>query len=205
LEHESNESDHHNRENMALNELESFLWELLRQYPQGISEFDLLRELQRERDGDFGPETFRDELAMFRAHFLLFHALYRLRDYLFGQQFALLEIHVLDIRLTPWREGHATALATPDPMREYYLNLDHLENTTVQDVEELLGRFWVGYFANEKRAQALQVLGLDNAADSAEIEQSYRKLAMRHHPDRGGDEQQFQQIQQAITVLRRCG
>ena len=34
-----------------------------------------------------------------------------------------------------------------------------------------------------------------------EIKKAYRNLAMKHHPDRGGDEAQFKQIQEAYNVL----
>jgi DnaJ-class molecular chaperone len=38
-------------------------------------------------------------------------------------------------------------------------------------------------------------------ATPAEIKQAYRRLAMQHHPDRGGDQNRFQEIQQAYDVL----
>jgi len=45
------------------------------------------------------------------------------------------------------------------------------------------------------------VLGIDRTAAQDEIKRAYRKLAMRHHPDRGGDPEYFQQIQQAYDTL----
>ena len=187
-----------------LSELEAALWDLLRQHAEGLGEYDLLRQLQQQGSDGFGPGTFGDDLALYQAHFLLFHALYRLRDHLFDQQQGLLDIHVLNIRLTPWHEPDATALSFSDPLREHYLDLDNLEATTREDVQALLGDFWGRYFADEQRIDALQVLGLDERADSAQIERQYKKLAMQRHPDRGGNEQDFQQLQQAMTVLRRC-
>ena len=44
-------------------------------------------------------------------------------------------------------------------------------------------------------------LGVDKTATSEEIKSAYRKLAMKHHPDRGGDEKQFQQITEAYETL----
>lgn len=46
-----------------------------------------------------------------------------------------------------------------------------------------------------------KILGVDRTADPAQIKQAYRSLAMRHHPDRGGDVAQFQEIQEAYAVL----
>lgn len=186
-----------------LNELESSLWNILQSRPQGISEFELLRQLQHERDAEFDPNLFRDNLAMYRSHFLLFHALYRLRDYLRSQQLAALDIHVLKIQLQVWESTSPGSLSTPDQMREYYLDLEHMENTSLEDIENLLGQFWTHYYVDQKRDQALAVLDLAMTAGRDEIEQRYRNLAMKLHPDRGGDEKQFQDLQQAITILRR--
>ena len=44
-------------------------------------------------------------------------------------------------------------------------------------------------------------LGLKRNASDAEIKKAYRSLAMKHHPDRGGDEKQFKEISQAYDFL----
>jgi len=45
------------------------------------------------------------------------------------------------------------------------------------------------------------VLGVQDNATSDEIKNAYRKLASKHHPDRGGDTKKFQEIQQAYDIL----
>lgn len=45
------------------------------------------------------------------------------------------------------------------------------------------------------------ILGIDRNASEADIKQAYRKLAMRHHPDRGGDQEKFKEIQEAYATL----
>jgi DnaJ-class molecular chaperone len=46
-----------------------------------------------------------------------------------------------------------------------------------------------------------QLLGLPKNASDEEIKKAYRTLAMKHHPDRGGDSTTFQKIQEAYSVL----
>ena len=46
-----------------------------------------------------------------------------------------------------------------------------------------------------------QTLGVAKTATDDEIKKAFRKLAMKHHPDRGGDEAQFKQIQEAYATL----
>jgi len=44
-------------------------------------------------------------------------------------------------------------------------------------------------------------LGVDKNATDSEIKKAYRKLAMKHHPDRGGDPDLFKEMTEAHTVL----
>ena len=46
-----------------------------------------------------------------------------------------------------------------------------------------------------------QTLGVSPQADEKEIKKAYRKLAGKHHPDKGGDENEFKKIQQAYETL----
>ena len=44
-------------------------------------------------------------------------------------------------------------------------------------------------------------LGVEPSANDEEIKKAYKKLAMKHHPDRGGDQSKFQEIQEAYDTL----
>jgi curved DNA-binding protein len=46
-----------------------------------------------------------------------------------------------------------------------------------------------------------KILGVDSSATDDEIKRAYKKLAMKHHPDRGGDQAAFQEIQEAYATL----
>lgn len=44
-------------------------------------------------------------------------------------------------------------------------------------------------------------LGIKQSASDDEIKTAYRKMAMKHHPDRGGDEKKFKEIEEAYRTL----
>lgn len=44
-------------------------------------------------------------------------------------------------------------------------------------------------------------LGINRGASSDEIKKAYKKLAMKYHPDRGGDEKKFKEINEAYSTL----
>lgn len=183
--------------------LDSRLRALLEEFPDGIPEHRLLKRLQTDEPEAFAADLFRDDLALFRAHFLLFHALYGLRDALVAEGAGWLQIEPGEIRLLPLLSGSDQALGTHDPMRAYYGDLANLTDTTAEDVASLLGAFWTRYLAFNQREEALAVLGLPPTAGLDEAQRRYRELAMAHHPDRGGERERFEAIEQAIRLLRR--
>ena len=46
-----------------------------------------------------------------------------------------------------------------------------------------------------------KVLGVSEKADGDEIKKAYRKLALKHHPDKGGDPEVFKTYAEAYAVL----
>ncbi|MDR1300087.1 MAG: DnaJ domain-containing protein [Candidatus Nomurabacteria bacterium] len=47
-----------------------------------------------------------------------------------------------------------------------------------------------------------EVLGVGKGASPDEIKKAYRKAAVKHHPDKGGDETKFKEIGEAYEVLK---
>jgi len=46
-----------------------------------------------------------------------------------------------------------------------------------------------------------EVLGVEKDADQKTIKKAYRKLCLKHHPDKGGDEQMFKEVNAAYEIL----
>lgn len=47
-----------------------------------------------------------------------------------------------------------------------------------------------------------EVLGVGKSASADEIKKAFRRAAVEHHPDRGGDEEKFKEINEAYEVLK---
>ena len=202
------------------------LEQLLKEYPQGIREHDLIRRLQQAPHAWFDANALSNSLDLFRCHFLLFHALYRLQDDWLNTQHGWLEISPLNIQRQPLTSSHPgpshtssshkeSAAQSPcrlDPLRDYYLDWRHLETTDADAVEALLHSFWKRFNSDETTKittfdptteDALQQLELIGPVSLHEIKVQYRRLAHRHHPDKGGDEARFQRLSQAFQHLKQ--
>ena len=46
-----------------------------------------------------------------------------------------------------------------------------------------------------------QILGISKNATQEDVKKAYRKLAHQHHPDKGGDEKKFKEVNEAYQVL----
>lgn len=47
-----------------------------------------------------------------------------------------------------------------------------------------------------------EILGVSKSASADEIKKAFRRAAIEHHPDRGGDEEKFKEINEAYEVLK---
>ena len=186
----------------AITELQAAIEPILHAHPEGVTEMTLMDRLAADGHPLFTREGRGEPAALYRAHFLLFHALYRLRPALAEAGLGL-EIHCLCIRLhrLPGRAAAERALIGADPLAAFYLDPGNLEGMDNAAVERLIADGLCRALGAGDRAADLAELGLAPGAPPAEIRRRYRRLAMRHHPDRGGDTATLQRINDAYQRL----
>lgn len=186
-------------------DLPELLHQLLLAAPAGLGEYQLIQQL-KARDCRHIPNLpLTDKLVLFRTHFLLFNALYRLREQLWATQSGYLQISALHIQLLPYQPGSAE-LSEHDPLRDYYLDLSQLDGTDEQDVAKLLLSFWTRMHGSEEKQAALELFeleGNEQTLNLATIKHRYRQLVSLHHPDRGGNTARLQSINKAMEILER--
>ena len=137
---------------------------------------------------------------MFQIHFIVFHALYRLRDRVRKLESNELDLNPVCIRLLSFTRGD-TALAEFDALYDYYMDINNLAETRSEDVDKMLERFWLRLDNSERRTEALKELELEDPVSNDIIREQYRRLAMKHHPDRGGETEKLQRINTAVSIL----
>ena len=206
-------------------ELLEILAILITENPAGFSEHQLLGLLQKSPYSFFASDALKDPLILFQTHFLLFHCLYRLKGMWHQQGRGLLEISALSIRLEVNLDFNIAAyeasdllqkenqhqtdnqkIINSDPLALYYLDWSHFTSTKSHDVEALLTSFWQKVFipiGADSIQQALILMELESPIPTQQLKVQYRRLAQRHHPDKGGDSDIFKKICQAFHRLKQ--
>ena len=173
------------------------------------SEHTLIKFLQQSAIAPFDLFNLGHAKDLFNAHFLCMHALYHLKHQYATQQSYHLRIHAIQIErveLTIEQATHTSqaGLITPDPLEAYYLDSRHYFETQEEDIQAMLKSFWEKYLAQDEKHSSLQILELPGDADADMVQQQYRRLAQKHHPDKGGCAARFNEIRQAKDVLDKC-
>ncbi|WP_196140332.1 DNA-J related domain-containing protein [Aliikangiella sp. G2MR2-5] len=161
-------------------------------------EYPLLRHLEESHPEFFAPLGI--EPSLFKRHFYLFHQLYKLNNRLLEKRLRLI-ISPLEIRLCSIAEA-GQSIAETDALAEFYLDRKNLE-LSASEVAEMQKKFWEKYLAIDKKAVAIRTLGLTKyeELDRKLVKRQYSKLAQSYHPDKGGDEAEFQKIKEAYETL----
>jgi len=179
----------------------------LRLAPAGLSELELIRLLQQTPWQLIGEVSFSEPENLYPVHFLLFHVLYRLRDRL-SETGETLDLSPMCIRLEPLPEGAEgqRSPASVDNLRAFYLDLAGYR-MPASTIQRMMDDFWAGRPGSslqpEELVAAANVLGFEEVPDSfATVKQRFRRAVMQAHPDRGGDTESVQALNQAFATLR---
>lgn len=146
------------------------------------------------------------EKDLFKRNFLLMNALYQLQEILIPEKW--LQVEAMDIRLLPFNSTQHV-VASDDPLRDYYLDWSHYEADNLE-VKRLLEEFWTRYKKHVgvgevtmSQKQALACFELDETATPKEVRKTWRRLALKWHPDRpGGDTDKFRLYCEAWSLLK---
>lgn len=186
------------------------LWpilEVLKQQPSGWKVHTLAAHL-----GDMDLVPVLDPVAekdLFKRNFLIMNALFQLQETLYPKHW--LQVEAMDIVLMANFRHASHVIDTDDPLRNYYTCWEHYE-ASEGEVKRLLNEFWTRYrrfvggdeLQTMERHEALRLFELSTDASASEIRKTWRKLALRWHPDRdNGDAEQFRVLCAAWNVLRQ--
>lgn len=177
--------------------------QVLRQHPGPLAIHQLLQQLKQVcaipmLDSD-------EQIALFKLNWLMMNALYQLQADFYQQDYYL-HISTLNIYLRAISAGQGSQVnpASRQALRDYYLDWRQFSETSKAQVQDLLDGVWQFYISDEKQQKAYAILGLQSNASLLVVRQTYRSLASRYHPDKGGDAEQFIQVREAYEVLLKA-
>lgn len=187
------------------NPLLSPILSLLKQHPNGVSEYDILKALKNEVPS-FSDLSEEPNLNLFRQHFFIMNALYQLQDRLWREESLQIDMLPSCIRLVKSNvqtvsDSNNIADTGTAKLASYYLDWDEYDKTHLEDVEALLNQFYKGIRNPRDEKKALDLLKLPQNASEQDIKQQYRKLARQAHPDKGGSAEAFIELRQAFELL----
>lgn len=187
-----------------LNQLKNPVLDLINQHTL-LTEHELIGYLQTPPYELLDKQLFRDNDSLFCAHFLIRHLLYKIQKNWYETQEAYLHIDTKLIHKHAYLPHSGQAITEHnDSLSRYYLDLNQLLEMDSHKVDALLTSFWTKFLSYENMDTSLECLGLEHGASLDDIQNQYRKLAMQHHPDKGGNAEKFAQINQAYEHLKRC-
>lgn len=87
-----------------------------------------------------------------------------------------------------------------DPLRDFYLNEENVSFGETELFRKIREGIMVYAFRKGEIERSLAIFGLERP-DRKLVESRYRRLALKHHPDRGGSEKTMAEINSAYNVL----
>ncbi len=89
-----------------------------------------------------------------------------------------------------------------DNLRVLFLALDAMRMNEKRGIGDVLGDAYLQLAAPEKQRDPYEVLGIRPDTPETVMEASYKALAKVHHPDKGGDPEQFKELNDAYERIK---
>ncbi|MCZ4240558.1 DnaJ-like protein [Alteromonas sp. I10] len=195
-------------------------------FQRGVSEYELIEILKKAPYHFFDDASLREPLMLFKTHFIVFHALYQLKRRWIEQGEGVLDIHTLNIKLnqesahSDKNSAHSDndkesqdkvgAITEADTLAEYYLDWGNFEKADRESVDALLNAFWHRMASGNAHtveqediadAHALLSLPQDEHVSLSVLKRVYKKALQLVHPDKGGTQQEAQDVIHAYQLL----
>lgn len=180
--------------------LTQFIIDFIHSSGDATSEYLLLQHIEKKHTVFFS--TLGKNPSLFKKHFYLFHHLYKLRECMADTEQTLM-ISSVEIRICSKKAPTSNEMSEVDGLKDFYLDIDNLYLTD-QQIAEMLTSFWEKYFAIDKKAEAILLLGLEKKEhlDMSIIRNRFNQLAHQHHPDKGGKQEYFFELKKAYNTLK---
>jgi hypothetical protein len=174
-----------------------------------------------------------DPLTLYQRHFLLFHLLYRLKDRFYPRG-KHLHVHFMRTFLTDYPPAGRCRFYHPHDgrfcgettggddycrfhrekvgddalallsARHFYLDPSNFYAMDAETIEAFMNGTWEILAHCDDYRNSFAALDLPMSADIPMVKKRFRRLAKRHHPDRGGGSpDRFHDINRAYQVLMR--
>ena len=189
---------------------------ILKSTTDSLSLYDLMKLLEKLDYSLIDTNlSVSNELLMFRKNFVLMNALYQIQRDIHSSGYYLY-ISSLKIQLLPISQSDDNSLQgistdtlkTDKALSQFYLDWSNYD-VDQSEVDDLLKGFWTRYIElnqasdfTDKRLAALQLLELESSSSWENIQQAYRRMVTKYHPDKGGESSRFIDIREAYLVLK---
>lgn len=171
-----------------------------------FEEYSLIKILEKQALFE-GLENLPASLGLFAKHFLTRRGLYQSQSF-WQAKGCRLEFGLMRIKLVKYHDpivadGQALMGLGEQAIADFYGDINVLKEATQESVNNLLSDFWQRYDAYINASDAYAALNIKPDATWVDIQKAYRKLAAKHHPDKGGNAEAFGRIKKAYDQLKR--
>lgn len=151
-----------------------------------------------------------DSLGLFQKHFVMMHVLYSLRSLLLAAGEGTLEISPTKISLRKTQLKQDTTELSVDfddtKLDEYYSDFTNIFKEDEASVDNMLAGFWKRYAEDQAYRRmdvnaSMTLFQLNDDFTMQDLRKRFRVLAQKLHPDKGGDAEAFNELQDAYACL----